>query len=73
MSWDGLTDDGNAAPAGDYRFVAQAIAPGGMQSSAPVLMSAPVESVTIGGGQGGLMLTLPGIGEIPFSAVRQIG
>jgi hypothetical protein len=68
-----MTDGGAEATAGNYRFVAQAIAPGGMQASAPVLVSAPVESVTIGGNQSGLMLTLPGIGEVPFSAVRQIG
>jgi hypothetical protein len=29
--------------------------------------------VTIGANQGGLMLTLQGMGEVPFSAVRQIG
>lgn len=73
LSWDGLTDGGAAAPEGSYRFVAQAIAGGGTQSSAQVLVSAPVESVTIGANQGGLMLTLQGMGEVPFSAVRQIG
>ncbi len=73
FSWDGKTDSGAAAPAGAYQFVAQASAVGGQQSAAQVLVSAPVESVTIGGGSGGLMLTLQGLGEIPFSAVRQIG
>jgi flagellar basal-body rod modification protein FlgD len=73
FAWDGRTGDGAAAPAGNYGFVAQSIAPGGTQAAAPVLVSAPVESVTIGGDQGGLMLTLQGLGEIPFSAVRQIG
>jgi flagellar basal-body rod modification protein FlgD len=73
LSWDGLTDSGAAAPAGSYQFVAQATAADGTQASAQVLVSAPVESVTIGGNQGGLMLTLQGMGEVPFSAVRQIG
>lgn len=73
FEWDGKTGDGKTAPAGNYGFVAQSIAPGGTQSAAQVLVSAPVESVTIGGNQGGLMLTLQGLGEIPFSAVRQIG
>lgn len=73
IAWDGLTDRGAAAPAGSYRFAAQAIGAGGAQTSAQVLVSAPVESVTIGGGQGGLMLTLQGMGAIPFSDVRQIG
>jgi flagellar basal-body rod modification protein FlgD len=73
FTWDGKTASGAAAPAGAYQFVAQATAAGGVQSAAQVLVSAPVESVTIGGGQGGLMLSLQGLGEVPFSAVRQIG
>ncbi|HET8755782.1 MAG TPA: FlgD immunoglobulin-like domain containing protein, partial [Solirubrobacteraceae bacterium] len=73
FAWDGKADSGATAPAGTYQFVAQATAAGGAQSAAQVLVSAPVESVTIGGGQGGLTLTLQGLGEVPFSAVRQIG
>jgi flagellar basal-body rod modification protein FlgD len=73
FAWDGRTASGAAAPAGAYQFVAQSTAAGGTQSAAQVLVSAPVESVTIGGQQGGLMLTLQGLGEVPFSAVRQIG
>jgi hypothetical protein len=41
--------------------------------AAQTLVSAPVESVTLGAGQSGLSLSLRGLGEMPFSAVRRIG
>jgi hypothetical protein len=43
------------------------------QPSAPALVAASVESVTLGGGQSGLALSLQGLGDVPFSDVRQIG
>jgi hypothetical protein len=37
------------------------------------LVAAPVQSVTLGAGQGGLSLSLRGLGDVPFGDVRQIG
>ena len=72
FAWDGLADDGSTLPEGAYGFRAQAVN-GASQSAVQVLVAAPVESVTLGGGQAGLSLTLRGIGEVSFGDVRQIG
>ncbi len=72
FSWDGLGDDGQTLPEGRYAFRAQ-VQNGASQSAAQVLVEAPVESVTLGGGRAGLSLTLRGIGEVSFGDVRQIG
>ncbi|MCU0976198.1 MAG: flagellar hook assembly protein FlgD [Steroidobacteraceae bacterium] len=72
FSWDGVADDGSVLPEGAYTFRAQAIN-GTSQSAVQSLVAAPVESVTMGGGQTGLSLTLRGLGEVPFRDVRQIG
>lgn len=72
FSWDGLSDEGAALPEGAYGFRAQAIN-GASQSAVQVLVAAPVESVTLGGGSAGLSLTLRGIGDVSFGDVRQIG
>jgi flagellar basal-body rod modification protein FlgD len=72
FSWDGLADDGTALPEGAYTFSAQSIS-GAYQVAVQALVAAPVESVTLGAGQGGLSLSLRGLGDIPFGDVRQIG
>ena len=72
FSWDGLGDGGETLPEGAYSFRAQSIT-GASQTAVQALVAAPVESVTLGAGQGGLSLSLRGLGEIPFGDVRQIG
>ncbi|HZF17238.1 MAG TPA: flagellar hook assembly protein FlgD [Steroidobacteraceae bacterium] len=71
-AWDGKLADGAAAPAGVYSVGAQLMVNGRTQSAASVLVTARVESVTIGADQSGLTLTLDGLGDIAFSDVRQI-
>jgi flagellar basal-body rod modification protein FlgD len=73
LSWDGIMSDGNRAPPGRYTLTAQALDAAGKQSSAPTLVAASVESVTLGAGQSGLSLSLRGLGDMPFSSVRRIG
>lgn len=73
FSWNGQLEDGSVVAEGRYQLRAQVIGPGGSQTAAQVLVSAPVESVTLSAGQRGLSLSLRGLGEIPFGSVRQIG
>jgi hypothetical protein len=61
------------APPGEYRIRAQTYVNGRAVDAAQTLISAPVESVTLGAGQSGLSLSLRGLGDMPFSAVRRIG
>lgn len=67
--WGGETDAGVPATPGVYRISAQAVVNGQVQA-ADSLVRAEVQSVAIG--DRGLVLTLPAIGEVPFSAVRTI-
>ena len=73
FSWDGRTDDGAMAAPGQYRLRAQTYMNGRAMDAAQTLISAPVESVTLGAGQSGLSVSLRGLGDMPFSAVRRIG
>lgn len=71
FDWDGTTDTGEPAGAGPFRVVASASKAGGSVPSTTLVWS-PVTSVSPPGG-GAPVLTLPGIGQIPISQVRQIG
>lgn len=71
FDWDGSTDSGE--PAGDGPFTITAVArnsAGGIVSTTP-LVWAPVTTVAIADGEP--VLTLPGLGQVPASAVRAIG
>lgn len=71
FTWDGITDSGAVAPAGNYRI--EAIARIDDETVAvQTLVVAPVESVTLGGPGGGITLNLTGLGPISFSEVKQI-
>jgi flagellar basal-body rod modification protein FlgD len=71
FSWDGTDNSGNSLPAGGYRI--RAYADVGTESIAQdVMVSAKVDSVTIGQGGQGLRLNLAGLGSIDFSAVKEI-
>ena len=68
--WDGTTDAG--ADAGNGPFTVKvAAANAGKSVAATGLVWAPVQSVSTT--SGALKLSLPGIGEVPASDIRQIG
>lgn len=70
FDWDGATDSG--APAGDGPFTVRVSASNnGAVVGATPLVWAPVSSVSPSGADP--LLTLPGIGQLPVSKVRQIG
>lgn len=69
FAWDGTTAGGDAAPAGHYTVTAQYLANNEAQA-ADVFISAPVDSVLVD--KSGFRVQLRGIGELPFTAVREI-
>ncbi|MDX2504543.1 MAG: flagellar hook assembly protein FlgD [Gammaproteobacteria bacterium] len=71
FTWDGTDNSGNYLPPGGYRIRATADV-GSEQIAQEVLVSAKVDSVTIGQGGQGLKLNLAGLGSIDFSAVKEI-
>jgi len=71
FSWDGTTDSGDYAPAGQYQIEARASV-NGETSSPYVLTEAEVSSVSIGAAGQGLALNLKGLGPISFNDVAEI-
>jgi flagellar basal-body rod modification protein FlgD len=69
FAWDGLDDAGRAAPAGRYSFTASYF-DGKDSVAADTLLRAPIDSVLVGAD--GFSVELRGIGELPFTAVREI-
>ena len=69
FTWDGLDDDGEPVPAGRYSFTA-AYRSGTESVAADTLLRAPIDSVLLG--EDGFTVELRGIGEMPFTAVREI-
>ncbi|MCB1862223.1 MAG: flagellar hook assembly protein FlgD [Chromatiaceae bacterium] len=71
FSWDGTTDTGDFAPAGQYQITARASA-NGAEFSPYVLTEAEVASVSIGSTGEGMSLNLKGLGPISFNDVAEI-
>lgn len=71
--WDGTTDSGNPAGDGPFTIRLAARGPEGGAVTARSLVWAPVASVSVPSGGGAPVLMLPGIGEVPVSAVRSVG
>ncbi len=69
--WDGTTDSGEAAGAGPFTVKVSARGADGAVAAKP-LVWAPVSTVSLGS-DGQPALTLPGIGQVPVSAVWQVG
>ena len=69
FTWDGLDDDGEPVAAGRYSFAA-AYRTGTESVAADTLLRAPIDSVLLGAD--GFNVELRGIGELPFTAVREI-
>jgi len=68
--WDGMTDTGGVAPAGTYTFGAE-FRSGSTVETGTTLLVAQIDSVKLG--TDGFSVELRGIGEKPFSSVKQIG
>jgi flagellar basal-body rod modification protein FlgD len=71
FNWDGTLDDGSKALPGSYRVAAEALV-GGQTQAFDVLATAQVNSVSLGGSDDEIMLSLAGIGEVGMSEVKQI-
>jgi flagellar basal-body rod modification protein FlgD len=69
FTWDGETDAGDRAGPGLYEIVAS-FQKGNGTEAATTFVSAPVDSVLFGAD--GFSVQLRGLGEMPFSAVREI-
>ena len=70
--WDGTTDSGEAASDGPFTVKLSAQDAAGNKVVARNLVWSPVTSVAIGS-DGNPILTLPGVGQVPITAVRKIG
>ena len=68
--WDGMTDAGGPAPAGTYTFGAE-FRSGSTVETGTTMLVAPIDSVKLG--TDGFSVELRGVGEKPFSSVKQIG
>jgi len=71
FKWDGKDTDGNIMPSGNYSFKASSQI-GNENVAQDVLISAKVDSVSIGGLGQGLKLNILGMGQVDFTAVREI-
>lgn len=71
FTWDGLDQNGQAAPAGKYSITASATY-GGKQQAVDTLTAADVQSVSVNNTSGSLSLNLAGLGPVDFSQVQQI-
>ncbi len=71
FSWDGYRDNGELASPGLYNIELTTRIQG-ESVAATTLMYAPVDSVSIGGGQSGVTLNLAGVGSRLLSDVREI-
>ncbi len=71
FSWDGTTNNGQPAPPGFYEVRAVGRHEG-KSVSLDTLVSGRVESVSLGGKDKSLSLTVTGLGEVEFSRVRGI-
>jgi len=71
FNWDGIADNGQSAPAGRY-FVSADASINGDTVAFETLMSASVDSVTLGQGGQGLRLNLTDGNVVDFASVREI-
>jgi flagellar basal-body rod modification protein FlgD len=69
FSWDGRVDGGDVAPTGRYSFTADFLN-GEKTEAANTLLSVSIDSVRFGAD--GFSVQARGIGEVPFTAVREI-
>lgn len=72
FEWDGTTDTGEPAGDGPFTIRVAARSANGDAVAAQPLVWAPVTAVAMGS-DGNPVLTLPGIGQVSTTAIRQIG
>lgn len=72
FEWDGTTDSGGPAGAGPFTIKVGAQNAAGKSVTGTPLVWVPVTSVSMGA-DGTPQLTLPGLGQVPVTAVRKIG
>jgi len=71
FEWNGLDQDGNSLPAGEYQLAAE-VYRGTEVSSGSMFTVVDVESVTLGVGGQDLTLSVSGLGDIDMNQVRKI-
>lgn len=71
FEWNGLDQDGNGLPAGEYQLAAE-VYRGTEVSSGSMFTVVDVESVTLGVGGQDLTLSVSGLGDIDMNQVRKI-
>jgi flagellar basal-body rod modification protein FlgD len=71
FTWDGLGNDGEALPPGNYVMQAEKISDG-ERGEIPVLVQGQVESVTLNQEPSGLTLNVKNRGSVPLADVRQV-
>ena len=72
FTWNGLNDDGEAAPAGTYTFKATASIDG-KATAMTTNLPASVTSVTMGTNGSEMTLNLAGLGSVALSKIQSIG
>ena len=72
FEWDGLLEDGSAAPAGTYSFSVNAYRNGETEALEP-LLNGQVRSVSMDSTTGALQLDVRGLGSVGFSSVKRVG
>ncbi|MBT8067675.1 MAG: flagellar hook assembly protein FlgD [Gammaproteobacteria bacterium] len=71
FAWDGVDSSGQRAESGEYRVTARVIR-GTNVESAPTVIEADIQSVTLGQFGGGLTLNLAGGQQMPLGQIYQI-
>jgi len=71
FTWDGTNDDGSAVGAGYYTISVTGNIYG-QETSLPTGVFSRVDSVNLGGAQGGIFLNLDGLGSVSLDDVSQI-
>jgi flagellar basal-body rod modification protein FlgD len=71
FSWDGSMDNGEYAPPGVYSISTEAVMDN-ENMTLPTLVTARVESVSLGTAEQGLTLNLDGLGPVAFDDIAQI-
>lgn len=72
FEWDGLLENGSAAPAGNYSFSVNAQR-NGQSEAVETLLNGQVKSVSLDSETSALMLNVQGVGSVGFSSVKRVG
>jgi flagellar basal-body rod modification protein FlgD len=71
FAWDGMNDNGNPANPGVYKVQVETDVNGVSTALQPDIQSR-VESVSMGSGNNGIQVNLPGLGAVNFNQIKQI-